>query len=676
MVSKLTQRSVEQKKVEVAKPKPKAVAKAPPQKLAKDELSSGRGQRLRASAERNLAATPFSSKAAEAGAALGAFRVNALGALSKSSTVATVSTAAAVGGPPASEEVQEQVEQRLRTVTSSNDFAFQLENETDPAVRDEMVRQAMNSENASIYLGNSGFPQETLNADFDVQKTIATAVGHAFANGSVTQEDVNQAVEHLGEDGSEFFVAAMSMDGSNRALGGVVEAVGIAAEKQGFERATALAFTTSESMIDKHLPTAEAQRAAFEEVENFIEEYDDLVEGRDGEPAALRTGMEFALASAARLSARGNGYTDAELDEELKEVGPRIAQETVARLGENARFDNRVPGALDTLGDSAKRLGALDNDEADDFRVASAMAYTQSPQLISRNLTTDADKRAALETLNTFLADRRESFGDAAEGEFSLLRDPQALDGINNLLASSPALIGQLVNGGPAGEATLVQLMETISLNPNVPQAERDRFNASINSFLTTEMARANESPNVVGAEIGKLLGLIQVAGNRAVEGAKEEDQGAARAAVQGLVKGVAGAVVGLALAETGPIGVAVGKTVVGLVIDQLFKEPPGPTQAQVRNAFVAQLEAEGIDVSSGEAGADALTGALRETLDALNNALNDVPESEQDAIRDQIALLDQLNTSIGISFGGTINSEGGAAGELARELDRREDEI
>lgn len=679
MVSKLS-RPIEKKKVEVVKPPPpkpevkKALAK---KALGGDEMSTGKGQKLRAGAERQLAANPFTAKG-ELGNISGAFRVSALGTLAKSSDVQAVarSGVTATPGAQAPEEIREKAQDNLDFVQDSQGFGAALAREPDPAVRDEMVRQAMASDHPETFFTNPGFGTGNLNSDFDNMKATAAAVEHALASGAVTEADLAHTVEQLGEEGTEDFLQSMMINGNNRALGGAVEKIGEAAAAAGFERAEALAFTASESLIDAHYPTAADQRAAFEQVESYIEEFDEFIDGNEGEAAIYRTGLEFALGSAARLSARGNGYTDAELDEELKEVGPRIAQETIARLGEASRFDGRVPGALDTLGDSAKRLGARDNDDADDFRVASAMAYTQTPNLISQNLTTDAEKMAALETLNGFLAGRRESWGDAADDGFTLLRDPEALDGINNLLAGNPQLIGQLVNGGPEKEATLVQLFETITLDPNVPAAARDEFNATINNFLADEVARANENPNVTGNSIGKLLGLIQVAGNRAVEGAEDETKSATEALVKDFVKGIAAGVVGLALAPTGPVGSIVGGVIAGQVLDAIFGESPGPSEAQIRNAFVEKLEAEGIDVSSGEAGQDALTNVMRETLDALNNALRTAPPEQRQAIEDQIRRLDQLNTSIGIAFAQTVNSEGGAAGELARALDEREDDI
>lgn len=686
MVSKLTDRKVEQKKVEIAKPKPAAAKPVAKKLLGKDELSTGKGQRLRAGAEKQLASTPFTAKGSLDAAVSGSFRVNALGALSKSADVQAVARTAAGAVP--SDEVKDKAQRNLDFVRDSASFGAALSREQDPAVRDEMVRQAMASDHPEVYLAQPGFGSGSLNQDFDYMKSVASAVDHAFRNGAITQEDVNHAVHEMGEDNAEFFVQSMSIEGNNRALGGAVEAIGVAAQAEGFKRVEALAFTTSEAMIDKHYPTAADQRAAFEQVKAYIEDYDDVVHGDEGESAELRNAMEFALASAARLSARGNGYTDAELDEELKEVGPRVAQETVSRLGEAARFDDRVPGALDQLGDAAKRLGAQDNDDADDFRVASAIAYTQSPQLISQNLTSDKDKMAALSTINAFLADRRESWGDAANEGFTLLRDPQALDGLNRLLETNPQLIGQLldnvnqpqVDGHDAppgsGEATLVQLFETISLDPNVPAAERDRFNASVNRFTETALATATENPNQTGAQIGKLFGVIQVAGNRAVEEADGPGKDKTRELVQGVVKGAATALVGLALAETGPIGAAVGKVVIGQVVDAIFGENPGPTAAQVRAAFTAQLEAAGINVSSGEAGQDAITAVFRQTLDALNNALRDAPASEKDAIQQQINRLSQLNTQIEALFSQTIDSGTEGAGELQKELDRRKDEL
>lgn len=639
-----------------------APTRPPPRLTTKDELSVGKGRALRTKAVGGAVAQTAVEE-------LRALRAASLRGTAATALNATSSTSAATA-VTASPEVQRKAEENLSMVRDAGGLSYALEREQDPAVRNEMIRQVMNSENADQLLTSNFGGNATTNQDYDQTHTVASAIDDAVRAGAVTQADVNKAVEHMEPESAALFIGSLSIEGNNRALGGAVEMFGIAAKNQGYEQAAALAFTSSDSLIDKYYPTAAEQKKAFEQVNSYIEDWDDALAGQDDMNGVARNALEFAVGSAARLTARGNGYGPGELEAELEEMGPRFTQETIARLGEATRFDGRVPGAIDTLSDAAQAVADKGGKKADDFAVAAALGYTQTPQLISENLKTPEQRRAALEALNGFLAERRDQFGDAANGDppYSLLRDPQAIEGINNLLGQDPTLLRSLVDGGPQGEATLVQLMESISLNPDVPQELRDQFQGRVDGLLRDVMADATKNPNESGATIGRLLGLIQVAGNRAVEAAGDEDQ-SQQNAVRDLAKDVTSGIVGLALSSTGPVGSIVGGAVMNQVLDAIFDTPPGPTSQQIRAAFADQLAKAGIDVSSGEIGFDQLQSVLGKTLDALNNVKPLTPE-----LQDQINRLEQLKDSMDSTFGGSIDSDGGAGGSLATELDKRDD--
>lgn len=638
------------------KPKPlQPVAKKPLTIGSRDELSSGRSRSLRkALGLDNL--VPPDLKAMLATRA-------AMAKLSKASAGAISALRSDAADP-----VREAAQRNMETVNSTSSFARALEAEADPKVRDEMVRLALNSEYPPF--GSSIGDTTNLNAGLDDQKVVAAAIDHATRQGAVTQKDFDTAVSHLNEDQVEMLTGTLSIEGNNRGLGGAVELLGVAAKNAGYERAAAVALTSTDALIDKYYPTDADQRAAFGQVKDFIEQWDDFLRNDQNDPAIEHNALQFALGSAARLTARGNGYSPQELQDELKELGPRFTQETVARLGEAARFDGRVPGAIDSLSDAAQALADSGVDKADEFKVAAALGYTQSTQLITHNLDDD-ERKAALRTLNDFLAGRRDAFRDAATADepYSLLRDPQAIDGINNLLAADPSMIPNLVNGGAEGEATLVQLMETITFNPAVPAELRDAFQARIDSAAQRMTSTAFESENVGGDALGRLFGLMQVAGNRAVAAAGERDPETATA-VRDFAKDVISGVAGTILSAGGPVASIVGGAVLNQVLGSWLGTPPGPSSEQLRNAFADWLEQEGINPSSGEQTKEAFNRFLGDLIDHLRDVRPPPPnlESRIDALQDI-----RTNTSDG--FTDTLLSADGEAGELRRKLEERRDE-
>lgn len=635
-----------------APPKPAPLFKG------RDELSKGRTRALRHAV--GTGAQPELDVKA-----LRAFR-----AASKLNASQAALRADAAAAPQA---VQEAATRNMEGVQTSTQFARRLEEETDPAVRDEMVRQALNSEWAGQLFTDTTFdPPESINHGFDDLSVIAGAVDHAVRSGAVTQTDFDTAVSHMSPEQTEQMVGALSIEGNNRALGGAVELLGVAARAEGHDRAAALAFTSTDSLIDKYYPTDAAQAEAFEQVESFVEEWDDSLQSDEHDPHVQHNTLQFALGSAARLSARGNGYSEQELQDELKELGPRFAQETIARLGEASRFDGRVPGAIDALSDAAQALADAGGDKADEFEVAAAIGYTQSTQLINQNLDEDGRKRA-LEVLNTFLADRRDAFRDAATADdpYSLLRDPQAIEGVNALLTADPTLLPGLLNGGPEGEATLVQLMESITFNPAVPGPLREAFQSRIDGFADDLASELFDDSNQSGQQLGRLFGLLQVAGSRSVEAAGErspETQQAARDFANDILSGIAGAV----LAPAGPVASIVGGAVLNQVLGSWLGTPSGPSETQLRNAFrewMAQSSPP-INPASGEEAVHAFNTFLGQLIDRLDD-VSPKPAGLDDRLDD----LRDARTNIVDSFVLATTSNEEAGRNLRGELEERDDE-
>ena len=633
---------------------------------SRDELSTSRAQVFKQAL--GSAGTQGQFDVKELRAARAASKLRALVGDSMQGRVLTA--ASALGGPAA---VKTRASQNLENVQSSSDLARALSAEPDAAIRNEMIKQAMNSPNAAALFtsyGSGAIPQPA-NRGYDELSVIAGAVDSAVRAGAVTQADMNVAVSHMSEGDAELFVQALSIDGNNRAGGGAVELFGLAARAQGYERAEALALTSTDFLIDKYYPTEAAQRGAFEQVKDFIEERDDVLSGNGSELPIWANALQFAIGSAARLTSRGTGYAPGALEAELKELGPRFTQETIARLGNATRFDGHVPGAIDALADAATTLSKAGGRNAGEFEVAAALGYTQSRQLISENLKTPEARARTLEVLNTFLAGRRDEFRDAATSNppYELLRDPQAIEGITELLAADPNLLRSLVTGSPEQQATLVQILESVSFNPAVPTELREGLQAQLDALTRALLKEGGSASNVGGGALGTFFGLVQVAGNRAVEAAGERG-GPTSDAEQKFATDVITGIVGAALAPAGPVASILGGAVLNQVLGEILGAPPAPSSQQLRNALRDWLTKEGIDVSNGQKASEAFDRFLGTVLDALHDI---TPQTV--ALQAKINELEELKDAATAGYLRTLESADGAGETLNGALEGRDDE-
>lgn len=109
--------------------------------------------------------------------------------------------------------------------------------------------------------------------------SIALWMNKAYQEGAITDADLTNLLENFGEGDAEMLIANLSNSYSGTQRDGIVEALGEHAETLGYERAAALAFTSSTELILEHIPnTPEASMEAFNLVNSYLQERDEFSE--------------------------------------------------------------------------------------------------------------------------------------------------------------------------------------------------------------------------------------------------------------------------------------------------------------------------------------------------------------------------------------------------------------
>jgi hypothetical protein len=672
----------------VSKPvvaRPSAPAAVPARRLAVDELSRGRGQALRQANQTTLGgAAPTLDAQALIAARRASLRrpPDSVTAAARAQATAPATQTANLAPPPVDPKVREDVKDfldGLAGIQHNPDLLANTLREASPEFARELINQIVNHEDprvAAAFLSGAegGLAQAgTRNQAYDNMEVVATAMADAYRAGTIDDADLRRLAEEWGPEQTAQMVQSLALGRNASGNEGLVEALGEQAQALGYDTAAALAFTSTDALLEKHYPTPEAQREAFGHIQAFIDSASPDMLERSPE---YRNAVASALVNASRLTANGNGYSPEALDETLEKLGPTVVGEAIGQASERT-FNGQVPGPLDTLGDAAARLAErTDGDDRTAWQVNSAIAYTQSPELIAENLGDTDARLAAFDALNGYLADNRGEWNLANREGYSLVRLPQAAEGLNRLMATNPDFLTEVMERGPdeQGQADLVQLFESIALNPDVPQELRDGLRRQVEGYVQRQTASIEPgNANEVGSRVATLLGTLQVAADRAVEHADAPDDKVKQLALD-LASGLTGAAANAALgAVTGPVGSAVGGVIIDQVLGELFKNDP-PTAAQVQRAFYEKLQEAGIDSAAGEVGHD----QLREVYGALQDALTEqIANAPDDATRQQ--LQSQLNVVQGVldgldAYGNTLDSSRGG-GELARELNGRDDE-
>lgn len=584
---------------------------------------------------------------------------------------------------PAGQVDQNKVEETFDRLLDAESLAYQVSDENtrlNEAEKSALLAMVVRSDRASQLL-TSYNPSDVPNRAYDAQQEIAAGLGEAYRQGVITDADLQNLAQTLGNDrydntASQRFVTLLAQDPNNLNSGGIVESYGRQAQSLGQEQAAALAFSSSEELINNNLTTSEARQAAFSQVKAFLESepLNRVPDAPYGASPTLQSPYVQALTNAARLhSTPGVTSTDQEFDAMLREAGPRYVQEAIARSSQIEGDDTGI-SALDEFGDASRRLAQSDNDNFHDWNVNAALAYTQSETLINQNLTTPEQRINAFDVLNHELAGSRDAARDAAEGGYSLLRSPAMAEGLAQLLESHPEEILTAKLGADGknyeGQADLINLFQSTLFSLYTSAETRSRIQTAVESFIGGAVGGAGNDSQVIGNRLGSLLGVIDAASQNAINAAEKPEEASFIDEVsRDFAKTVLSAGVDALLKGIGPVGSLVGGFVLGKVLDKIFENNP-PSADELGNAYIDQLEASGQNISLGESLRDNYITLLSDTITALNELRETATGEELQNIEEAIDETGQLLNGIRDGYGEIIDSYQLDNGQINRALD------
>lgn len=594
-----------------------------------------------------------------------------------------VASTAAQQTPPADQVDPEKVEFVFDRTSDAEGLAYQISDENtylNDAEKEALLAMAVRSDRAAQLLTSYG-PSDVPNRAYDAQQQIAAGLGEAYANGTITDADLNGLAERLGDDridptASQRFVTILAQDPNNLQSGGIVEAYGREAGSLGQDQAAALAFSSSEELIRNNLMTTDARREAFDQVQAFLESepLSYVPEFRYGSSPMLESAYVQGLTNAARLHSWPGVSTDQEFDAMLDEAGPRYVQEAIARSS-RIEGDDAFNSTLNEFGDASRRLAqGTDGDDRHDWNVNAALAYTQSEALINGNLTTPEQRINAFDLLNHELAGYRDDARDAAEDGYSLLRAPAIAEGLAQLLESHPEeiLTNKLGVDGKnyEGQADLINLFESTLFSPYTSDGTRNRIRSAVEGFIDTQFQGAGNNSPDIGNRLGSLLGVLDASSQNAINAAeKPEERSFIDQVSSDLAKTLLGAGAKALLKPTGPIGSLAGGFVVDQVLNKLFANKP-PSAEELGNAYIDLLEDQGQDISLGASLRDHYINLLTDTQTALNELRDTARGQEFRDLDNASEEAGQLLDGIRHGYGEIIDAYQLDNGDINRALD------
>lgn len=561
----------------------------------------------------------------------------------------------------------------LAIAISSPDFNKDLK--PNPAERNKLIGEIIRSKDAERLLLDYGLPQSPRNITYDQQKTVAGAVGEAYKAGEVSDADLKDLAKRLGPEKTANLIMTLASDPNNTKPGGVVEALGKQAKDLGYKQAAALAFTSSDALIKNNLPNAADRKAAFNEVKAFIDAGKDNAKYNAEAGAQYNSQFALAVGNAARLTATGDGYSQSEFDNLLKDLGPRLTNEIIAR-STSVEGDGRAGGALDVLGQSSERIAA--NSKDDDKRrweVNTAVAYTSSPELIAKHLNTPEKRMQAFDTLNKELYRQRDNVKDSVKNGFSLLGQPAAANGLANLLATNgkeilDAKIGE--NGtNYKGQADLIQFLQSTLYSPNTTPELANKLKGVMQNYVNQTFSDGQQGNTRAGERIGALLGLHDVAFQRAYsEASTPEAKSKLEKIEQDIVKTVIKESAKGLLKSTGPIGALAGGFVLDQVLNEIFKDRT-PSAGQLGEEFLKLLKEKGLNVDDATNYKDNLIAVIDTIRDGIRAKMDDpnISQKDKDNLQNALAILTEMEEKFRTRNLETYNEYDKNNGKLREEL-------
>jgi hypothetical protein len=520
--------------------------------------------------------------------------------------------------------------------------------------RRELIDRIVNRGDAAELLTQFEHIEEERNYDYDDAATVASAVADAYQAGVITDEELNDLAEDLGPEGSAEFAAQLALDPANTRAGGVVEAFGRQAEELGHEQAAAIAFSSSQALIDAHLPTDAEQRAAFEDVKGYLESQD--VDDLSNEQRAF---YSMAAGNAARLSANGNGFSDSELQDFVKDLGPSLAGEVIARA-RNTPGDSAAGGAVEALGLAAREIAGGDVSEEDkkEWELNSAVALTASRELIDTHLQGNAGLEA-FKVLSDAAHSQYETAQDAREDGYNLLRFPEITEGAAALFdARTEDIVNASVRSGDGilDQGHLDRFLQSTAFSPYTSPEVKQQVQSALTEWTENHVQVGPEQDEGQQSfEVGQVLGIVQNAADAAVDRVGDDEQARVEAENEAkeFIAGLGSSIVGTALGAYNPALGALGGPLAQELIEQVL--PQGDVdeaRAAAEEEFRQLLEQQGTRADLGQALKEAQETYLRRLRDAIANKLQEGDLTQQERNRLEATALVLGNIQDGLDDG------------------------
>ncbi|MFL5345132.1 MAG: hypothetical protein ACJ8AT_10070 [Hyalangium sp.] len=448
--------------------------------------------------------------------------------------------------------------------------------------------------------------QHPRNRAYDNQKIISSALGDAYRHGALNDDNLRVLHDRLGPDASKDFASSLALDPRNVRPGGVTEAFGRQANAAGDKDSAAIAFSSSNSLIERNLKTPEAQRDAFNRVKSYADANKDAA--KESEVAGpRRADFTLALGNLARLSANGNGFSQSQFQDYVAGLGDTLTNESITRSLQ-VPGDKHVGGPLELFGKVSENLAAKQDDAGDkqDWKVNAALSFTSSKELIHADLNSPQKAQDAFTTLKTELQDNYDDAKIAHKEGYGLLKYPALVQGSANLFeAKGKQILDQATGGDPSKAAELKDFLRETVFSPYSDNGAKQRIQGTLHDYIHDNLkaARSGDSGDH-GRRVGTLLGTLQIAAQEGVNRAGKD--GLSEADRENFIKetarGFVSTVIGVAADSAGPEAGFASSVATDPLLKKLLPDTdPQELQQQYENEFRNELQHDGVDTQQGQ---------------------------------------------------------------------------
>jgi hypothetical protein len=361
-----------------------------------------------------------------------------------------------------------------------------------------------------------------------------------------------------------------------------------------------------------------------------------------------------------RLSANGNGWSDSELQDFVKDLGPSLAGEVVART-RNTPGDSERGGAVEALGLAARDISRGDvGDDREEWEVNSAVALTASPELIDAHLN-GTEALQAFQTLTEAADGQYDTAKDAQEDGYSLLRFPEIVEGAAALFeARTDEIVEASIRSGEGvlDQGHLQRFLQSTAFSPFSSPEVKQQVQGALTDWTEHHVQiGADQNEGDLAHELGEVLGIVQNAADSAVD--RVGDDEAARVEAENEAKdfiaSLGSSIVGTALGAYNPLLGAVGGPLAQELIEAVL--PQGDVEAaraQAESDFRALLEQQGTRADLGQALKQVQEEYLRRLQDAIGNQLQrgDLTQEQRNKLEATSLVLGNIQEGLDDGYG------------------------